>query len=147
MVYLFIWWDLLLVLWFDKKRSKIVLISLPSSSRKPVFVCLQINGIWGSLSVGLFAVPELLQTLNGRSDHAGWFYSWSRGSADATLLACQIVGILFVVGKKLSLSFESSRGMAWANLIRGILNFQPGYLQLWALSFGYWTTLDGCGEI
>lgn len=58
-----------------------------------------INGIWGTLSVGFFAVPEMLETLYGRSDHVGWFYSWSRGSADATLLACQIVGILFVAGK------------------------------------------------
>ena len=58
-----------------------------------------INGIWGTLSVGLFAAPNLLETLYGRSDHVGWFYSWSRGSADATLLACQVVGILFTAGK------------------------------------------------
>jgi ammonia channel protein AmtB len=58
-----------------------------------------INGVWGTLSVGLFAVPELLETLHNRSDHCGWFYSWSRGSADATLLACQIVGLLFVLCK------------------------------------------------
>lgn len=57
-----------------------------------------VNGIWGTLSVGLFAVPELLETLYGRGNHAGLFYSWSMGKADATLLACQIVGILFVVG-------------------------------------------------
>lgn len=56
------------------------------------------SGIWGTVSVGLFAVPELLETLYGRSDHVGWFYSFSRGSADATLLACQVVGILCTVG-------------------------------------------------
>lgn len=59
------------------------------------------NGIWGTLSVGFFAVPDLLETLYGRSDHAGWFYEWSRGSADATLLASQIIGILFVAGERL----------------------------------------------
>ena len=32
------------------------------------------------------------------STHVGWFYSWSRGSADAILLACQVVGILFAIG-------------------------------------------------
>jgi len=56
-----------------------------------------IQGIWGTLSVGFFSVPELLETLYGRSDHVGWFYSFSRGSADATLLACQFVGILCTV--------------------------------------------------
>lgn len=30
--------------------------------------------------------------------HVGWFYSWGRGSADGILLACQLVGILFVIG-------------------------------------------------
>ena len=57
-----------------------------------------INGIWGTLSVGLFAVPELLEQVYGRSDHAGWFYSWGQGSADAKLLGAQVVGILFVSG-------------------------------------------------
>jgi Amt family ammonium transporter len=57
-----------------------------------------INGIWGTLSVGLFAVPELLEQVYGRGDHAGWFYSWGQGSADAKLLGAQVVGILFVSG-------------------------------------------------
>mmetsp|Transcript_1566 Transcript_1566/g.3355 ORF Transcript_1566/g.3355 Transcript_1566/m.3355 type:complete len:580 (+) Transcript_1566:135-1874(+) len=57
-----------------------------------------VNGIWGSISVGLFAEPNLLQAVYGTSTHVGWFYSWGRGSADAILLACQVVGILFVIG-------------------------------------------------
>lgn len=57
-----------------------------------------INGAWGVLSVGLFAEPTLMQSVYGRSEHVGWFYSWGRGSADARLLACQVVGILFVCG-------------------------------------------------
>lgn len=57
-----------------------------------------INGIWGTLSVGLFAEPNLMQAVYKTSTHVGWFYSWGRGSADATLLACQVVGILFVIG-------------------------------------------------
>ncbi len=32
------------------------------------------------------------------SAHVGWFYSWGMGSADARLLACQLVGILFTIG-------------------------------------------------
>ena len=57
-----------------------------------------INGIWGTVSVGLFAAPNLMSTVYQSFSHMGWFYSWGMGSADGTLLACQLVGILFVVG-------------------------------------------------
>lgn len=57
-----------------------------------------VNGIWGSISVGLFAEPTMMEKVYGTSTHVGWFYSWGRGSADATLLACQLVGVLFVIG-------------------------------------------------
>mmetsp|Transcript_1890 Transcript_1890/g.2797 ORF Transcript_1890/g.2797 Transcript_1890/m.2797 type:complete len:602 (+) Transcript_1890:132-1937(+) len=56
------------------------------------------SGIWGSLSVGLLADPTWVSKVYGNSNHAGWFYSWSRGSADAHLLACQVIGVLFVLG-------------------------------------------------
>jgi Amt family ammonium transporter len=56
------------------------------------------NGIWGCISVGLFADPILLYRVYKTATHVGWFYSWGRGSADGTLLACQLVGILFVIG-------------------------------------------------
>eukprot|EP00804_Cyclotella_cryptica_P017537 CCRYP_006704-RG/>CCRYP_006704-RG protein AED:0.05 eAED:0.05 QI:139/0.75/0.6/1/0.75/0.6/5/989/467 len=67
-----------------------------------------INGIWGTFSVGLFASPNLLEILYGRSDHVGWFYSLSKGSADATLLACQVVGIIFTAGKLFNHYFTCS---------------------------------------
>jgi len=53
-----------------------------------------VNGIWGLISVGLFTTPKNLQQAYGFSKHAGLFYSWN----DATLLACQLCGILFIVG-------------------------------------------------
>jgi len=56
------------------------------------------NGMWGVIAVGLFAVPEYLQDANGRSEHVGWFYSMSRGSADATLLGVNILGLIFIIG-------------------------------------------------
>jgi len=56
------------------------------------------NGIWGTIAVGLFAVPELLSNVYNSSTHVGWFYSWGMGSADGTLLACQVIGVLFVTG-------------------------------------------------
>jgi Amt family ammonium transporter len=56
------------------------------------------NGMWGVISVGLFTSPRLLLKAYGREKHVGWFYSWGRGSSDATLLASQIVTLLCVVG-------------------------------------------------
>ncbi|KAL7532378.1 hypothetical protein ACHAXR_004590 [Thalassiosira sp. AJA248-18] len=55
-----------------------------------------INGIWGAISVGLFAEPSKMIMVYGNDAHVGWFYSWARGNADAHLLACQVVGCLFV---------------------------------------------------
>mmetsp|Transcript_2425 Transcript_2425/g.5250 ORF Transcript_2425/g.5250 Transcript_2425/m.5250 type:complete len:601 (-) Transcript_2425:384-2186(-) len=57
-----------------------------------------VNGIWGCLSVGFFAEPALMEHVYGSSEHVGWFYSWGRGSIDGRLLACQLIGCLFVCG-------------------------------------------------
>ena len=57
-----------------------------------------LNGIWGSIAVGLFAEPNLMESVYGQSEKVGWFYMWGRGSGDGTLLACQLMGILWVVG-------------------------------------------------
>ena len=56
------------------------------------------NGIWGVIAVGLFASPCRMETVFHRSDHVGWFYSWGRGSSDATLLGANLVGLLFIAG-------------------------------------------------
>jgi Amt family ammonium transporter len=56
------------------------------------------NGIWGLISVGLFASPRKLEMAFNTSKHVGLFYSWSRGSTDATLLACQTLAALFILG-------------------------------------------------
>jgi Amt family ammonium transporter len=62
-----------------------------------------VGGSWGMIAVGLFASPSALKKylgLESVSDvkHVGWFYSLSRGSSDATLLGCQIIGLLFIMG-------------------------------------------------
>lgn len=49
-------------------------------------------GIWGCIAVGLFAEPKYLQASHPQMSSAGLFYS------DGKLLACQVIGILFVVG-------------------------------------------------
>ncbi len=58
------------------------------------------SGVWGVIATGLFASPSGLAQYFDRSDnlHVGWFYSWGRGSGDASLLGCQIIGILFIIG-------------------------------------------------
>ncbi|KAL7534457.1 hypothetical protein ACHAXR_005893 [Thalassiosira sp. AJA248-18] len=49
-----------------------------------------VGGIWGSIAVGLFASPEYLDI--SRAGSAGLFYS------NGKLLACQLIGIIFVIG-------------------------------------------------
>jgi len=52
-----------------------------------------ICGIWGSIAVGLFAVPKYLDASpHIQANSAGLFYS------NGKLLACQLIGIIFVVG-------------------------------------------------
>jgi Ammonium Transporter Family len=50
-------------------------------------------GIWGVLAVGLFASPKYLLLAHGTNHHPGLLYS-----SDATLLGCQIVGLIFIIG-------------------------------------------------
>jgi len=57
------------------------------------------NGMWGLIAVGFLACPRYMKMTYGEErEHVGWFYSLREGSADARLLAAQIVGILFIVG-------------------------------------------------
>jgi len=56
------------------------------------------NGIWGCLATGLFAEPVRTKLAYGSDLHVGWFYSWGRGSGDASLLLCQLAGIFFILG-------------------------------------------------
>lgn len=61
----------------------------------PVHLC---GGVWGLIAVGLFAAPKQIYQSYGRDSHPGLFYSWSQGRSDGTLLACQVVGLLFILG-------------------------------------------------
>ena len=55
-------------------------------------------GIWGVLAVGFFSEPSLVTKVTGISGHPGLFYSLSEGHTDASLLACQTVGVVFILG-------------------------------------------------
>ena len=61
------------------------------------------NGIWGVISVGLFAEPDLMAVAGYNNLHTGWFYSWSKGTGDANLLLVQFVGVIWILGWVFSL--------------------------------------------
>jgi len=67
------------------------------------------NGIWGCIAVGLMANPRyVVESLGLPPDSdrpAGWFYEWAQGSADARLLAAQIVGLLFIMAWSCALMY------------------------------------------
>jgi ammonium transporter, Amt family len=56
------------------------------------------GGVWGLLSVGLLSSPDRVLQAFGTSAHPGFFYSLAQGHSDAGLLACQLLGIGFIVG-------------------------------------------------
>lgn len=57
-----------------------------------------VGGAWGVLSTGLFSKPELMEAAFGMSQHSGWFYEWSQGSGDFTLMGIQCIAVLFIFG-------------------------------------------------
>lgn len=76
------------------------------------------NGVWGVISVGLFATPQRLQEAYGNSDHVGWFYSFGNGGHDATLLATQVVGVLFIFGWVVGLMMPFFLWLDWKGWFR-----------------------------
>lgn len=56
-------------------------------------------GMWGCIATGLFAEPSRIAIYYGQTaaQHAGWFYSWGKGSGDFNLMLAEICGILFIV--------------------------------------------------
>jgi Amt family ammonium transporter len=78
-----------------------------------------VNGTWGLIAVGLLASPRKLElTFGEEKPHVGWFYSWSRGSGDARLLACQIVGILWIIGWVLGVMMPFFIWLDWKGWFR-----------------------------
>jgi ammonium transporter, Amt family len=65
------------------------------------------NGIWGLMSVGIFASPKYLVMCFGAraADHPGLVYSGVNGRPSGHLLASQMVGILFCAAWPVSVMF------------------------------------------
>ena len=63
-----------------------------------------VGGSWGVIATGFFASPRGLRQFYGHMpEHVGLFYSWGQGSSDFALIACQIAGLLFIIGWILSI--------------------------------------------
>lgn len=57
-----------------------------------------IGGTWGVISTGIFTAPRRLKEAFGMTKHVGWFYAWSRGSGDFTLLGVQLISCIWIIG-------------------------------------------------
>mmetsp|Transcript_12599 Transcript_12599/g.25522 ORF Transcript_12599/g.25522 Transcript_12599/m.25522 type:complete len:554 (-) Transcript_12599:259-1920(-) len=77
-----------------------------------------LNGAWGLISVGLLASPRHLLVAYGRNNHPGLVYSWEQGQSDATLLAAQLVGLLFIMGWVLVIMFPFFIWLDWKGWFR-----------------------------
>mmetsp|Transcript_29408 Transcript_29408/g.48898 ORF Transcript_29408/g.48898 Transcript_29408/m.48898 type:complete len:534 (+) Transcript_29408:70-1671(+) len=55
-----------------------------------------VGGAWGMISTGLFSAPELIANAYSENHNSGWFYEWSEGSGNFTLLGVQLLAVLFV---------------------------------------------------
>jgi ammonium transporter, Amt family len=56
-----------------------------------------VSGLWGALAVGFLSDPTLTTKVTGISGHPGFFYSLAGGHGDASLLACQVIGLVFIL--------------------------------------------------
>lgn len=78
-----------------------------------------INGMWGMISVGLFASDRHMKLTFGREmEHVGLFYSFYNGSADARLLAANVVGIIWVFGWVLGIMMPFFIWLDWRGWFR-----------------------------
>jgi Amt family ammonium transporter len=57
-----------------------------------------IGGAWGMIATGLLSNPDRMEVAFGMREHSGWFYEWSQGSGNFTLIGIQLIAILFVFG-------------------------------------------------
>lgn len=79
-----------------------------------------VGGAWGVLATGLLSKPSLMENAFGMSEHAGWFYEWSEGSGDFTLMGIQICAVLFIFG--------------WTSVVMGVYFYMLNYFGLFRIS-------------
>jgi Amt family ammonium transporter len=89
-------------------------------------------GMWGLLAVGFLASPGRLEAAMGNRNHVGLFYSFGSGGADATLLLCQFLAALFIIGWTLCLMypfFVLMNALGWlrVNMVEEIAGLDASY--------------------
>jgi ammonia channel protein AmtB len=75
------------------------------------------GGVLGMLWVGFMASPNRMQSAYGTS-HAGFMYTLGSGIPDASLLAAQVVGIVFIMGWVTALMVPFFLAMNYLNWLR-----------------------------
>jgi Ammonium Transporter Family len=75
------------------------------------------GGILGMLWVGFMASPSRMQDAYGTS-HAGFMYTLGSGTPDASLLAAQVVGVVFIMSWVTALMVPFFLGMNYLNWLR-----------------------------
>jgi len=78
------------------------------------------NGIWGILATSLFASRDGVGGLLNDADpqHIGLLYSLGEGSSDATLLGCNVFGLVFIIGWVSSLMLPFFLGLSYFGMLR-----------------------------
>jgi len=79
------------------------------------------GGMLGVISVGLFSSPKRMEEAFDLTEHVGLFYSWGRGSSDATLLAVQIIAVLWIIAWVVAVMGP----YIWAINYMGLLRIDP----------------------
>ena len=93
--------------------SSNLLLKLRLDDAVDAIPCHLVNGMCGLISVGCLASPSRLLLAYGRDTHVGFFYSFSQGGADATLLGIQLCEILFIIGWTSAVMFPFFVWLDW----------------------------------
>ena len=76
------------------------------------------GGLWGLIVTGFLSSPRKMQAAYGHSNHVGLFYSIGQLRFDASLLACQITAIVFIIAWVSSLMLPFFAGLNYMGWLR-----------------------------
>ena len=86
--------------------------SVSANTLIPFFTAIPVHmlgGVWGVIATGLFASPRWMKEAYPNGKHAGWVFNGREGN----LLACQLVGVLFIAGWVTAIMFPFFVWLDW----------------------------------
>lgn len=83
--------------WFYLLGSKILIYFRIDDAVDAIPVHM-VGGAWGVIATGLFTTQDRRTAAFGENPNIGWFFEWGRGSGNFSLLGCQLVSVLFIIG-------------------------------------------------